>query len=60
MHNLELLEAHKRGGETCDRLDGLVRTEYRQQFHREGDRSGRMLAWLLKRERPMPLITSLW
>lgn len=46
-------------GEIWDRLDCLVWREYRQLLHREGDRSGRLLAWLLKQELPSPLILML-
>ncbi|KAJ1099669.1 hypothetical protein NDU88_004768 [Pleurodeles waltl] len=37
----------------CDEIDE------RQRLYHEGDRSGHMLAWLLKRERPLPTILSL-
>ena len=50
-NDTELLEMHRRVSEIWAGLDKLVRTEYRQCLHREGDRSGTMLAWLLKRER---------
>ena len=55
----KIVEAHRRVGEVWDRLDRFIRTDYRQRLHREGDRSGRMLDWLLKRERPPTLIVSL-
>ncbi|KAJ1175881.1 hypothetical protein NDU88_001166 [Pleurodeles waltl] len=52
--------------DTCHRMGGpkgrRKRREpwyYRQQLYREEDRSGCMLAWLLKRERPLPIILSL-
>ncbi|KAJ1198388.1 hypothetical protein NDU88_002229 [Pleurodeles waltl] len=41
-------------------LDSYVHKDFKQRLHREGDRSGRLLAWLLRRERPIPLILSLW
>ncbi|KAJ1151638.1 hypothetical protein NDU88_004418 [Pleurodeles waltl] len=42
--------------ELCDRLDSYVRRYYRQGLYRDGDHLGRMLAWLLRRERPVPII----
>ncbi|KAJ1215198.1 hypothetical protein NDU88_002807 [Pleurodeles waltl] len=36
-----------------DRLETYVRWNYRQRLFQEEDRSGRMLAWLLWRERPI-------
>ncbi|KAJ1164620.1 hypothetical protein NDU88_005055 [Pleurodeles waltl] len=41
------------------RLDSYVLTHFRQRLHCEGDRSGRLLAWLLHRERSTPIILSL-
>ena len=46
----ELLEAQRRVGEIWDRLDCYTRWEYPQRLHREGDKSGKLLAWLLNRE----------
>ncbi|KAJ1202920.1 hypothetical protein NDU88_006715 [Pleurodeles waltl] len=37
-----------------------VRRNYRQQLYQEGDRSGLMLAWLLRRERPVAIIQMLY
>ncbi|KAJ1197299.1 hypothetical protein NDU88_001161 [Pleurodeles waltl] len=45
--------------ELWDRLDNYVRRNYRQRLYREGDRSERMLAWLLRREHPVPIIQML-
>ncbi|KAJ1193835.1 hypothetical protein NDU88_003131 [Pleurodeles waltl] len=42
-----------------DRLDNYVCRNYRQRLYREGDHSGRMLAWLLTQERPIPIIQML-
>lgn len=43
-----LMEAHSGG--KCLGYTGLSHLKsYRQRLHREGDESGRMLAWLLKR-----------
>ncbi|KAJ1145219.1 hypothetical protein NDU88_011510 [Pleurodeles waltl] len=53
------LEVRGRIVELWDRLDSYVRQNYRQQLYREGDRSGRMLAWLLQQERPVPIIQML-
>ncbi|KAJ1160854.1 hypothetical protein NDU88_001346 [Pleurodeles waltl] len=39
----------------CNRLDSYVCKDYRQRLHWKGDCLGRMLAWLLKRERPPPI-----
>ncbi|KAJ1151737.1 hypothetical protein NDU88_004517 [Pleurodeles waltl] len=36
------------------RLDNQVRLDFRQWLFREGDHSGRLLAWLLRREHPDP------
>ncbi|KAJ1154853.1 hypothetical protein NDU88_007596 [Pleurodeles waltl] len=41
------------------RLDRYVRKDFRHRLHCEGDRAGRLLAWLLRREHPIPLILSL-
>ncbi|KAJ1083255.1 hypothetical protein NDU88_003414 [Pleurodeles waltl] len=46
-------------GALWSRLDNYVRKDFRQQLYRERDRSGRMLAWLLQRECPTPIILSL-
>ncbi|KAJ1210580.1 hypothetical protein NDU88_005942 [Pleurodeles waltl] len=57
------LEAESRMVRGCigalwSRLDSYVRKDFRQRLHREGDWSGRLLAWLLRRERPTPMIRS--
>ncbi|KAJ1152866.1 hypothetical protein NDU88_005640 [Pleurodeles waltl] len=54
-----LLEVHRWIEIIRKRLDSYVRKDYRQQLHREGDRPGRKLAWLLKCERPLPSFLSL-
>ncbi|KAJ1153306.1 hypothetical protein NDU88_006067 [Pleurodeles waltl] len=41
------------------RLDNNVSWDYRQRLFREGDRLGRMLAWLLRQERPISIILTL-
>ncbi|KAJ1201148.1 hypothetical protein NDU88_004963 [Pleurodeles waltl] len=41
------------------RLDSYVRKDFRQRLHREGDRCGRLLAWLLCCEHSTPVILSL-
>ncbi|KAJ1165450.1 hypothetical protein NDU88_005878 [Pleurodeles waltl] len=46
-------------GALWSKLDSYVRKDFRQRLHREGDWSGGLLAWLLRRERPTPLILSL-
>ncbi|KAJ1118727.1 hypothetical protein NDU88_006914 [Pleurodeles waltl] len=38
------------------RLDNYVCWDYRQRLFWEGDHSCHMLAWLLRRERPIPII----
>ncbi|KAJ1118455.1 hypothetical protein NDU88_006646 [Pleurodeles waltl] len=53
------LEARGRIVELWDRLESYVRRNYRQRLYREGDRSGRMLAWLLRQERPVSIIQML-
>ncbi|KAJ1103573.1 hypothetical protein NDU88_000994 [Pleurodeles waltl] len=53
------LEVRGRIVELWDRLDSYVPRNYRQQLYQEGDRLGRMLAWLLRRERPVPIIQML-
>ena len=55
----ELWVTYRALWETWDTLDKLIRTDYRQSLHREGDQSGRMLTWLLKRECPPPVIRML-
>ncbi|KAJ1129061.1 hypothetical protein NDU88_007432 [Pleurodeles waltl] len=45
--------------ELWDRLDSYVRRSYRQRLYREGDRSERMLDWILRLERPVPIIQML-
>ncbi|KAJ1084387.1 hypothetical protein NDU88_004536 [Pleurodeles waltl] len=47
-------------GALWGRLDSYVRKDFRQRLHREGDRSGRLLAWQLRREHSIPMILSLW
>ncbi|KAJ1096075.1 hypothetical protein NDU88_001221 [Pleurodeles waltl] len=37
------------------RLDNYVHQDFRHRLYHEGDRSGRMLAWLLRRELPIIL-----
>ncbi|KAJ1203972.1 hypothetical protein NDU88_007753 [Pleurodeles waltl] len=56
--NAPLLEAHRAVARTWDRLDRLVRCDYCQMLHCEGTKSGRLPAWLLKRERT-PVMNSL-
>ncbi|KAJ1201001.1 hypothetical protein NDU88_004818 [Pleurodeles waltl] len=41
------------------RLDSYVRKDFRQRLYHEGDRSGHLLTWLLRHERPTPIILSL-
>ncbi|KAJ1081536.1 hypothetical protein NDU88_001716 [Pleurodeles waltl] len=50
---------HGRIGALWSRLDNYVCRDFRQRLYLEGDRSGRMLDWLLRRERPIPIILSL-
>ncbi|KAJ1182127.1 hypothetical protein NDU88_007322 [Pleurodeles waltl] len=57
-HETELQIGH-RITEILNRLGKLNSHEYRQLLHREGDRLGRLLAWLLRRERLLHLIFSL-
>ncbi|KAJ1194758.1 hypothetical protein NDU88_004044 [Pleurodeles waltl] len=52
----DCLEMRGRIVDLWDRLENYVRRNCRQRLFREGDRSGRMLAWLLRRERPVPII----
>ncbi|KAJ1140885.1 hypothetical protein NDU88_007222 [Pleurodeles waltl] len=52
----DCLEVRCRIVDLCDRLENYVRRNYRQRLFREVDRSGHMLAWLLRRERPVPII----
>ncbi|KAJ1187524.1 hypothetical protein NDU88_004299 [Pleurodeles waltl] len=56
---LDCLEVRGRILDPWDRLDNDVRRNYRCRLFREGDHSGRMLAWLLQRERPIPIIQML-
>ncbi|KAJ1098820.1 hypothetical protein NDU88_003927 [Pleurodeles waltl] len=46
-------------GALWSRLDTYVRKDFRQRLHCEGDRSGCLLAWLLRCECPTPIILSL-
>ncbi|KAJ1108369.1 hypothetical protein NDU88_005745 [Pleurodeles waltl] len=46
-------------GALWSRLDSYVHKDFRQRLHCEGDRSGRLLAWLLQHERPIPMTLSL-
>ncbi|KAJ1185904.1 hypothetical protein NDU88_002690 [Pleurodeles waltl] len=55
----DCLEVRGRIVDLWDRLDNYVRRNYRQRLFREGDRSGCMLAWLLRQERPIPIIQML-
>ncbi|KAJ1116614.1 hypothetical protein NDU88_004820 [Pleurodeles waltl] len=52
----DCLEVRGRIVDLWDRLDNYVRRNYRQWLFREGDHSGRMLAW---RERLVPIIQML-
>ncbi|KAJ1150912.1 hypothetical protein NDU88_003699 [Pleurodeles waltl] len=47
-------------GALWSRLDSYVRKDFQQRLHREGDQSGCLLTWLLRRERSTPKILSLW
>ncbi|KAJ1193002.1 hypothetical protein NDU88_002308 [Pleurodeles waltl] len=53
---LDCLAVRCRIVELWDRLGNYVRRNYRQRLYWEWDRSGRMLAWLLRLERPVPII----
>ncbi|KAJ1092934.1 hypothetical protein NDU88_006044 [Pleurodeles waltl] len=55
----DCLEVRGRIVDLWDKLENYVRWNYRQRLFREGDRSGHMLAWLLRRERPIPIIQML-
>ncbi|KAJ1199756.1 hypothetical protein NDU88_003589 [Pleurodeles waltl] len=55
----DCLEVRGRNVDLWDRLENYVSRNYRQRLFREGDRSGRMLAWLLWRERPVLIIQML-
>ncbi|KAJ1217311.1 hypothetical protein NDU88_004905 [Pleurodeles waltl] len=57
--NVALAEVHRRGSAIWDRLDYHVRKDYRQHLQRQGDKSGRMLALLLKHECPPLIILAL-
>ncbi|KAJ1119341.1 hypothetical protein NDU88_007527 [Pleurodeles waltl] len=46
-------------GALWGRLDSYVHKDFRQLLHHEGDRSGCLLTWLLRRECPIPMILSL-
>ncbi|KAJ1180122.1 hypothetical protein NDU88_005346 [Pleurodeles waltl] len=46
-------------GALWSRLDSYVCKDFRQRLHCEGDRAGRLLAWLLRCERYTPIILSL-
>ncbi|KAJ1151965.1 hypothetical protein NDU88_004744 [Pleurodeles waltl] len=56
---LDCLAVRGRIVELRERLDNYVHRNYRQRLYQEGDRSGRMLAWLLQREHPVPFIQML-
>ncbi|KAJ1215409.1 hypothetical protein NDU88_003018 [Pleurodeles waltl] len=45
--------------ETRDRLEHYTLKSYQQLLHREGDSSGRLLAWILRREQPCSLVLHL-
>ncbi|KAJ1125109.1 hypothetical protein NDU88_003547 [Pleurodeles waltl] len=53
------IEVRGRIVELWDRLDSYVRWNYRLRLYREGDRPGHMLARLLQREVPPPIIQML-
>ncbi|KAJ1206105.1 hypothetical protein NDU88_001514, partial [Pleurodeles waltl] len=53
------LELRCRIVELWDRLDSFFHWNYRQRLYWEGNRSGRMLAWLLRREHPVYIIQML-
>ncbi|KAJ1128275.1 hypothetical protein NDU88_006654 [Pleurodeles waltl] len=55
----DFLEVRGRIVDLWDRLDNYVCWNYRQRLFLEADRSGRMLAWLLRRKRPIPIIQML-
>ncbi|KAJ1189441.1 hypothetical protein NDU88_006186 [Pleurodeles waltl] len=55
----DCLEVRGRIVDLGDRLENYVCRNYRQRLFQEGDRSGRMLAWLIRRERPIPIIQML-
>ncbi|KAJ1083872.1 hypothetical protein NDU88_004027 [Pleurodeles waltl] len=40
-----------------DRLDKYTLKQYRQRLYTEGDKSGRLIAWILRREHPPPAVT---
>ncbi|KAJ1116941.1 hypothetical protein NDU88_005143 [Pleurodeles waltl] len=50
---------HRRIGAIWNRLDSYVHKDFRQRLYRKGDCSGHMLAWLLRRKHPIPIILSL-
>ncbi|KAJ1125985.1 hypothetical protein NDU88_004398 [Pleurodeles waltl] len=56
---VDCLEVRGRIVDLWDRLENYVSRNYRQRLFREGDRSRRMLAWLLRRKRPIPIIQML-
>ncbi|KAJ1116528.1 hypothetical protein NDU88_004738 [Pleurodeles waltl] len=56
---LACLEVRGRIVELWDGPDNYVIWNYRQWLYREGDRSGRMLVWLLRWEHPVPIIQML-
>ncbi|KAJ1206243.1 hypothetical protein NDU88_001652 [Pleurodeles waltl] len=56
---VDCLEVSSRIVDLWDRLDNYVRRNYRPRLFREGDRSRRMLTWLLRLERPIPIIQML-
>ncbi|KAJ1136125.1 hypothetical protein NDU88_002543 [Pleurodeles waltl] len=55
----DCLEVRGRIVDLWDRLENYVHRNYRQRLFREGDRSGHMLAWLLRQERSIPIIQML-
>ncbi|KAJ1204668.1 hypothetical protein NDU88_000108 [Pleurodeles waltl] len=56
---VDCLEVRGRIVDLWDRLENYVRRSYRQRLFWDGDRSGRMLAWFFRRERPVPIIQML-
>ncbi|KAJ1079749.1 hypothetical protein NDU88_000003 [Pleurodeles waltl] len=61
INNGDALENESRGdiGALWSRLASYICKDFQQRLHREGDRSGCLLAWLLRRECPTPIILSL-
>ncbi|KAJ1143677.1 hypothetical protein NDU88_009982 [Pleurodeles waltl] len=54
---VDCFEVRGRIVDLWDRLENYARRNYRQRLFREGDHSGRMLAWLLWRESPVLLFS---